>query len=500
MGSIYPDYPRIETVIIQLAAGFNCSVRMLTAGNITVHSENTVSSYVGNKPSWFIKCGDTTSYARLMDLLGEHLVDAVRYTFEKDSFRDSSLMVACVLSSVCVGSWMLLLVLLLLPVNNHNSRKRLVFLYVLFFALWQTIFLRKVTTTVFEKQYNGNYQNSHELLCMISRSLLLKYCRIVCSIFANLTWLQIVYYMFHNYKQSSSRWIPHWLDNNNKRLKWIGFPLFILHTFVWAFNLFYNDPEYNPISQTYSRKRMGLYVPFVFLEALICILFLFSICYYLCHDFGHTLTYHRQNYDSDGKASFLVSMKHILEDYKQTIPALVYNFLIFLTLIVTFMINSIVFHSALYWLFTVVTFLRVMITVNVWGLIGILEKRERVVSKMTVLGRKITNHDRFFVDPHVKIEDNKRNSGTEEQQRNFGANSLTDNNASGSESNIFHMSLFKRFRDWVTRSKTSKTTNTKSNTENAEEEILELQSLNARSGCDSNETELLRNTIFGRQS
>ncbi|AGO12142.1 AaceriAEL219Wp [[Ashbya] aceris (nom. inval.)] len=394
----HPRYVRLETVLQELSEARGCSIEMLTGGTLILEGEGGRQQREVTRPAWYIKCADEQQYEPLEQALKAAQLEQLPYKFEKDTFQRGSLMVAFTLSSVCAGAWMLLLVLALLPVNNHNTRRRLVALYALFYAVSQTVLLQMLTRQIFEKQYLGNYQRSYELNA-VSQSTMLCTFRLITSIFANLTWLQIVHYMLHNYRKTTHRWVPRWLDTNSKRVQWVGSLLCLSHAIIWGINLFHNEPVFIPEIDEYRRINLPLYIPHIVLESLLFLLFAISLCYYLYHDLGHALMFHRQNHENLEDEPVLTKIRLICQEYLSTIPAIVYNLVVFALYLVCFFVNTIKYHSNLLWLFALTTFLRLLITVNTWGLIGILERRERVLSKQTVLGRKINNKDRFFADP-----------------------------------------------------------------------------------------------------
>ncbi|AAS52466.1 AEL219Wp [Eremothecium gossypii ATCC 10895] len=403
MGGAHPTYLRLETVLQELSGARGCSIEMLTGGRLLLEGAYGRQERQVTRPAWYIKCADEQQYGPLEQALKAADLEQLPYQFEKDTFQRGSLMVAFTLSSVCAGAWMLLLVLALLPVNNHNTRRRLVALYAVFYAVTQTVLLQMLTREIFEKQYRGNYQRSYELNAVTQSAMLCTF-RLITTIFANLTWVQIVHYMLHNYRKTTHRWVPRWLDTNSKRVQWLGSFLCLSHAIIWGLNLFLNVPVFIPEIGEYRRTNLPLYIPHIAFESLLFLLFAISLCYYLYHDLGHSLMFHRQNREHHEDESVFTKLRLICQEYLSTIPVIVYNLVVFALYLVCFFVNTIKYHSNLLWLFTLTTFLRLLITVNTWGLIGILERRERVVSKQTVLGRKINNKDRFFADPYSNTD------------------------------------------------------------------------------------------------
>ena len=111
-------------------------------------------------------------------------------------------------------------------------------------------------------------------------------------------------------------------------------------------------------------------------------------------------------------------MKVLWKDYQDILPLLAYNIVLFgLSYWATiFFTMGEYYHRR--WAYNIVYFLRALITVNVWALIGVLEKKKIIASRKTVLGRQIRtnsfneNRDIATLGDHfISREDNNINSG-----------------------------------------------------------------------------------------
>lgn len=405
------EYDRLINVlqeIMGVGTWSDCVARTLNGGSLAVknHSDTTIINTSINYPGLLIQCASnsTGKYAALVDVLSRNTTAILNGEFtkalvHKDSFLDGTLMIAFILCGVCVGSWMLFLVLLLLPDNNHNHRKKMVYLGVLYQAAWYTVILQKTSSNVFATQYAGNYQNSSEYHTTIVETNFYRVMLFFGSLICDLNWLNIVYYMFHNYQESHKHWVPRVLNNKNKQILVCGLTLTVGHALLVCLQLWYTG--------------RGIEVVQVFLEVvhfLIYTVFTACLAYYVWHDFGFTLAPKR----AEKKLTVCEQIKHIWRDYHEIIPLLVYNALTIALVYICDIALISVRCQVENWMGNLLTFLKLLITVNVWGLIGVLERRESTVSKQTVLGRKINNRDRFFVDPNFNYDGHDTCSNVED--------------------------------------------------------------------------------------
>lgn len=386
----------LELLRVELGDGrwSDCKVRMLNSGFLTVtnYSQHDQSwNRSNNSPAFFIQCAhnSTSDYDVLAALLTKSTFQALGVLIEKDHFSAGSLMVAFILCAVCVGSWMLLLVLLLLPANNHNHRKKMVYLGVVYQAVWHTVILTRAVDTVFKKQYAANYQNALEYYQVMVTSTLFTVMLFFATLISNLNWLDIVYYMFHNYREYRSSWVPRLLNSKNKQIMAVGLFLTCAQAVLMGASLWHAD-HYFSVAGILLRT----------VEFVIYTLFTICIVYYVWHDFGFTLVPKQHQTQRSWLSMFLLMWK----DYHEPILLLAYNAAVMALLYVCTVLLITIPHHVGNWMDTLISFLNVLVTVNTWGLIGVLERRERNLSKETVLGRKINNKDRFFVDPNVNYD------------------------------------------------------------------------------------------------
>ncbi|CEP62314.1 Dfg16p LALA0_S05e02784g [Lachancea lanzarotensis] len=390
----------------QLDAGKwpNCTARMLNSGNFTLQDTPESQSYFQTSyaPAFFLHCtGDenqnmTSVHTSLMQTLIAESSKAVSQggtvpslLIGKNSFSSANLLICFAVCAVCAGSWMLLLVLLLLPPNNHNSRKKMVFLGVTYSAIFHTVILSKSMHSIFEGQYNENYQNSVEFDEKVIDSTLFNVMFFFTTLISNLNWLHIVYYMFHNYQKTERRWVPTILSNRNRQIIAVGLFLTSVQAFLMGLRLWAKQRSSEPLQIVLRVVDLVIYA-----------LFTLAVSTFVWQNYGFTLRPKQSNKD----LSWWAQLKYIFGDYHQLVLLLAYNAGVMALLFGVRIFTSATPQSVCKWLRCVLIFLNVLVTVNTWGLIGVLEQRERAYSKETVLGRKINNRDRFFVDPKINYD------------------------------------------------------------------------------------------------
>ncbi|CUS23474.1 LAQU0S10e01200g1_1 [Lachancea quebecensis] len=371
----------------------NCSVRMLNSGTLQVQNTSTGQAWnrTSNTPSFFIWCADnsTLEYKALVDVLRNHTLPTFGVYIQKDGFSAGCLMASFILCIVCAGSWMLLLVLLMLPANNHNHRKKMVYLGVVYQAIWHTVILDRSMDTVFEEQYKGNYQNGGAFYNKVMDSTLYSVMLFFATVISNLNWLDIVYYMFHNYRKINSSWVPRLFNNRNKRIIAVGLALTCAQAVLKAVKLWGARRHVDTVNIVLRSVDFTIYS-----------LFSLSVVYYVWHDFGFTLEPQKRQRARSWRALFVF----IWNDYHETVLLLLYNAVVMALLYMCTILLITMPRHVFTWMQSLISFLNVLVTVNTWGLIGVLERRERTLSKETVLGRKINNRDKFFVDPQVDYD------------------------------------------------------------------------------------------------
>ena len=336
--------------------------------------------------------------------------DNTSHFLVKVSFDHSLIMVMFLSTTVCVGAWMIFVIILLLPSDNHIKTIP-VLIYVSFYAIVQTIYLNKTVKEVFVPQYNLNIQDVVYYEIKILNSDAYKTCELIVQILGNINWIYIVYYMYHKkysgrkqaYRNSLNRknrqlfenthttmddrhcwFLPSFLNNRNRIIVTVGTILLIVNSvpfgiLLWVRNL--------------SGVR-GLYKAF---ECLIYTVFLLLILGYIWLNFGNVLI--RQRVKRKVNLTLRNKIKVIWKDYYQMVPLLVYNLVAFVLSYfcnIYFTTKNIHFSR---WRFNFIYLLKILITVNTWGLLGVFEKREIALNKKTILGRKIDNTDPFFFDP-----------------------------------------------------------------------------------------------------
>ena len=350
------------------------------------------------------------------------VVNNVDHFLFKASFNHSLVMILFLQTTACVGSWMILMILVLLPSGNR-IRSLPIICYVLLYVIVQTVYMHRTINEVFIPQYRLNIEDVVFYEFKIPRTNSYKICELLIHIACHLNWINIVYYMFHKdatnnkrrntvFVQSNrnttdfyndnqtlknrsiintmedndyetSSWIPAFTNNRNRLIITIGIILLLLGNIPFGILLWMGN---------LSGVR-GLYKA---VECLIYTVFLCSTFIYIWCNFGNVLI--RQRVKRKIKLTLRNKIKVLWEDYYQMIPILIYNIVSFvLSYFCTIYFTTKGIHLSR-WRFNFVYLLNMLITVNICGLIAAFEKREITLNKTTILGRKIDNADPFFFD------------------------------------------------------------------------------------------------------
>lgn len=376
-----------------------CTSNVINGGFITVAngSEILLPNATVNMPNLLIRCstGPNITETEDLSLVLQNFVDSLdklrvvddtAQHLTRDSFEESILMITFASCSVCIGMWMVYLVIILLPAENHNGRRFSVQFYVLFSAIYEAVMLGKSVSKIFKKQYEGNFQDANAFGELILKSTSYRVGEIINNLLVFLNWDAIIFYMFHNYKRLHKNWLPSALSNRNSLIVYVGVGLTIIDTTLFAVMSWHLSST--PLRVCYKTVDYAIYTLFCGLTI-----------YFISHDFWFVLAPKRiQSKGHIGIKSVLVL---IWRDYHETIPLLLYNTTLFILLYFTSIYFTAQGTGIGQWHFKVVKFLRLIITVSVWGLIDVLERRELILSRETVLGRKIHNNDEYFFDPNL---------------------------------------------------------------------------------------------------
>ncbi|CAI4051291.1 hypothetical protein SKDZ_15G1830 [Saccharomyces kudriavzevii ZP591] len=375
--------------------GNSCTANVLTGGFISLELPSLVYNYTLNYPSFLIRCDNGSVNPNFSHILQNFVRDinsnlnvqddSSQYV-GKDPFPLGMMMITFASGCICVATWMLFLVVLLLPSDNHNRRKKLVHIYVLFSAVIRTVFLNETIAVIFNSQYHDDYQDASQFESSIVETASYKICELVSNILSDINWIYIVHYLQSNYGKPTWNWIPFKMKKGTRFIIIVGCFLSL------ADNLLFGN-------LLWRKNLIVLRIFYKGVELLIYTIFISVICYFTWHNFAYILLPRTAETNRDSK--YKTKLRILWENYHETIPLLTYNILIFLLFYFTTIFFAAFTLHVRGWTFNFVRFLRVLITVNVWGLIGVLEKRELHISKKTVLGRKINNKDKFFANPTI---------------------------------------------------------------------------------------------------
>lgn len=384
-----------------LVSQFNCEGYLLNSGSFrsvnSLINDTDIWNQTMNYPAWYANCTDSDETSIFIDALAD-LSKEFSFVPQKNVFISGNLVIAFVLSGVCIGGWMLFLLLFLLPSTNHNRQKRMVHLYVLYFSIVQTVIWKKTNDEVFETQYISNYQDSLAFDKMILEVTWSKVVRFFSLVFCNVNWIIVIYYLCSRSRGISRRWrrsMPRWLRDLNA-VHWIMslvVILCLLHVIFFGIQLFQGE----------NRAQTSISIVFRVSQLSLFTLFLLVTIWYSYH----SLKSASASVDHQGMSIFRRLLLFVHE-YKEIIPLLIYNVAVYMLLYVVAILQIRQGEPSSHWIHFVIAFLRILIFVNAWGLIGKLEEREQKVSKKSLLGRKINNNDRFFVDPKINYGETKQ--------------------------------------------------------------------------------------------
>lgn len=477
----YQNLPLLSDLLLQnILEQFpdSCNATILANGFINLSNNNNSTNTNNNKstilknatltyPSLLIQCSNDTlsdrPYHAMNNNFTQFLIDiANNYTLDKvnddstsmvykDKFTDSVLLIVFSQTALCVASWMLFLVLLLLPSNNYNNRNILVHIYVLFYSIIQSVYLGKAYSTTFKFQYENCIQDASryhkEIIHLTSHKIL----EVFINILSTVNWFYMIIFMYtvdvsrnstkddnnnNNHtntklsttsrKNSIVNQIKNWIFNSK-------YPYLVHILVIGTILLIINNVFYAVVIWNYSRVRSRIINKVS--ELIIFALLFLSMCSLIVRNFGMTiastkqldslnsddndsiLNHNHQTYTSTKDNIFRTTKLYfkrfkkwisiIWKDYHDTVPLLIYNILVFLFSFYMAIYFTAKQYFVYRWKYNLLHFTKLLITVNFWGLIGVFRRREIFLNKKTIIGRKINNKDKLFIDPTVNYDLNR---------------------------------------------------------------------------------------------
>ncbi|CCK68758.1 Dfg16p KNAG_0B03170 [Huiozyma naganishii CBS 8797] len=370
-----------------------CTNRTYNATNI-VHYNETFPSQENNFTAVLKEF--VHNYTMSMD----DIYDDTERMVYKDKFVDGILIITFSQTAVCVASWMVFLIILFLPANNYNTKLNIVKVYVLLFALVQSVYLQKASAEVFRTQYMADIQDASYYKSHIMDSVGYRICEVFIHVMGLLNWWYIIYFMFHLDSNQKRKKVEH----KNHILSTIFFFL-VTHRNVTIFTAGVFFLVTDTIFFTFllwNETVISLRVLYKVSQLSITTMFLGLVGFFLSQKFHFVLEPKRSI--SQSKPNMFEKLKNMWRNYYDTIPILIYN----LVLIVLLYFTSIFFSAKNFyissWKYNIVYFMKLLITVNFWGLISVLRKREATLNRKTILGRKIQNSNKYFVNPHSNYD------------------------------------------------------------------------------------------------
>ncbi|EDO16021.1 hypothetical protein Kpol_495p19 [Vanderwaltozyma polyspora DSM 70294] len=422
-----------ETILTPF--GDICKANIITSGyySLVYQSKLLVNNHSSNFPILFISClgrNDTYYFKDFLEQIETIViptnddnkpVQLFHHFLNQNTFLNGLIMITFVASFICFGSWMIYLILLLLPVTNHNSKRKLVHVYILASCIFESGINGVAIKYVYKPEYLENYEDPAYFERKIISSRTFKVFELLVNFLCCINWINIIYYMHHNSKRIVTKIIPfpECIRNNRNRFIVLGGLLLTLVDELF-YTLLLTDVSFLYVSISYK-----------IIEGFSYILFSSLVVAYIWHDFGYTL---RPNHvqDKNRKLTFGEVTKILWRSYHSTVPLIIYNAIVILLLFCVFFFFVANKFNKFSWRYGILRFLKLLVTINTWGLIGVFERRASILGKETVLGRKIDNTDRFFVDPALDYLTGNEKSFDEE----------TGNLDSGNELNTMNSSTF----------------------------------------------------------
>lgn len=419
-----------------------CNASVLSIGDIslvhTLGNSTIYRNYSLTYPSLIVQCsnishdGSDSIYHSINNNFTKYLsefalnftlnrttfVDNIQDMVHRDAFDDSILLVAFLQTAICVCVWMVFLILLLLPSSNYNNRNILVQFYVIVYAVVNTVYLHK-GNQVFKHQYINNTQDSQNYENAIIRTDDYRVLMILVNIISNINWVYIVFYLFDiDITDDNNNNINSILLNDKSRQYLTHIKIFFYKChrkrYAWGFVisviLVFSDNVFFVLLIYDLTENWGKYIYRV-TDFISITLLSYVIWSFIIKNFGFTITQNtvdgnrntgnnrRSGSSSNNDLLVLDRIKIIWKDYHTTIPLIIYNIvvsLLYFSLLVYFTAENFFEHR---WKFNILYFLKLIITVNFWGLLGALKEREQVLNNKTVVGRQINNRDKYFLDP-----------------------------------------------------------------------------------------------------
>ncbi|KAH3899439.1 uncharacterized protein SCODWIG_01383 [Saccharomycodes ludwigii] len=462
---------------------FNCSqINSINDSNQNIFQQNDyISNYVSlNNNTLFL------SQNFLLDVKQNLNIPDI----QRDNFSNSSVVVAFILAVVCVGGWMVILILLMLPTRekydfqhnsdhsdtmktnfftndndddtksyyknrlrkstNHfvkntssvatenisstsnsttgklsNTHSNLFYFYVLYFAITHTIILKLSDKKVFYQQYINNYQDVGEFVSLVINSTWYKILILFNTLLQDLCWFELIYHMnFYKTPKFKRKF-------KKKVITAISFILIIIHIIFYSLHCFYSHvAENTTIGFVNYDELTGLdfilkilkYSIDIFIFTCFTVLGIFPYVYKSYQELTLQNSFEKSNVSidtSDYNGPFITAIVPN-KFFVHNLPLLIYNVLIigivfcleFNTLITLIFVEETKKMSN--WMEILTSFIKLIVTVNMWALIGMIESQQRLYNKWSVVGKKIDESDNgtaLFINNNNRTAKNGTISG-----------------------------------------------------------------------------------------
>ncbi|CCE62209.1 hypothetical protein TPHA_0C00520 [Tetrapisispora phaffii CBS 4417] len=400
----------IRELLIDPFSGI-CSIRLISPGllNATANGTTVLKDFYTRHPAFLVQCRDIKfeghssgthnvyELERISTLINENLNWNVFVDLDKfDVFTNSNIFTIFIMALICMSTWMLLFLLVLLPSKSHFTKRKLIHFYVLLSGAHETGLLIYSLKHIFHKQHKNNYQDSLEFYKLLVNTDAFKVFELLTNFAFLFNCIEIVYYIYRDSKPIPDKYhyIPEYFrKNRNYTIVFLGLLVLILDQIFFALILWFN---FNSV----------VHIFYLITEAALYFSFGFILCRYVYKNFGYM--FHPKHIIDNAPLRLQDKLYLIWRDYYQTILILVHNILFYILLffILCYLISS---HLNNYlWKYGLLRLFKLIISVNAWGLINTMERQEDMINAETMLGKRIDNEDKLFNNPSLQYPIAKR--------------------------------------------------------------------------------------------
>lgn len=305
--------------------------------------------------------------------------------FDNDKFLNGLIIIAFTECCICVATWMIYLVMFLLPRHFHIiQRIKLLHFYILFAAIFETYMFSNKSIDQFKKQYYMNIQSVQMFESNILTSDLYNCYQLLSFILNMMNWSYIIYFLFNNHKRLKH--FPWPFHNPTSIIVVLSTVTTTVYSILYIIVLWYRD----------SRAINNFFTAINIINVSILMI---CLVYYIKTDASYIFfTSTNQSLTTTGY------LRVLYNDFHETLPILTFNIIIVVIYYYVLFYRIAFENDSVTWKYSVIRFFKLFITVNVWLLIVVFEKREQFLRRKTFIGRQIDNKDTLYANPTQDID------------------------------------------------------------------------------------------------